>query len=133
MLSREIPRPILWLRGEGLAVLLLSFTLYSQQQPGWLFFVVLFFVPDLAMLGYLSGPRTGALLYNLAHTYTAPVLLALAALITGHSLLTSLALIWSAHIGLDRMLGYGLKMDTAFQDTHLGRIGGGKPGSVDDG
>jgi hypothetical protein len=122
--SPEIPRPILWLRGEGLAVLLLSFFLYSQHEAGWLMFVVLFFVPDLSMLGYLSGPRTGALFYNLAHTYTAPILLASSGLITSNALLIALALIWSAHIGLDRMLGYGLKKDSAFQDTHLGRIGG---------
>ncbi|CAN5622679.1 DUF4260 domain-containing protein [soil metagenome] len=133
MLSPEISRPILWLRGEGLAVLLLSFALYSQHETGWLTFVVLFFVPDLAMLGYLSGPRTGALLYNLAHTYTAPVLLASAGLIAQNALLIPLALIWSAHIGLDRMLGYGLKMDTAFQDTHLGRIGGRAGNSALDG
>jgi hypothetical protein len=29
------------------------------------------------------------------------------------------------HIGLDRTLGYGLKLPTDFRDTHLGRIGRG--------
>ena len=38
-------------------------------------------------------------------------------------LLQALALIWIAHIGLDRALGYGLKYATGFGDTHLGRIG----------
>ncbi len=32
-------------------------------------------------------------------------------------------LVWVAHIGLDRMLGYGLKYASAFSHTHLGRIG----------
>lgn len=28
-----------------------------------------------------------------------------------------------AHVGMDRSLGYGLKLPTDFKDTHLGRIG----------
>ena len=76
------------------------------------------------MIGYLGGPRRGALLYNLFHTYSAPLLLAAAGLFLGHASLISLALIWSAHIGLDRMLGYGLKLPSGFKDTHLGSIGG---------
>ena len=33
-----------------------------------------------------------------------------------------IALIWAAHIGVDRVLGYGLKYPTAFRDTHLGPV-----------
>jgi hypothetical protein len=33
-----------------------------------------------------------------------------------------MALIWLAHIGMDRMLGYGLKYSGGFKDTHLGRL-----------
>lgn len=113
------------LRGEGMAVLLLSFALYAQLGPGWLLFVVLFFVPDLSMLGYLRDPAAGAVVYNLAHSYTGPLALAAAGVFGSSTILVSLALIWTAHIGLDRMLGYGLKRRTGFQDTHLGRIGRG--------
>jgi hypothetical protein len=35
----------------------------------------------------------------------------------------SVALIWLAHIGFDRALGYGLKYKAGFGFTHLGRIG----------
>ena len=28
-----------------------------------------------------------------------------------------------AHSGMDRMMGYGLKLPSSFKDTHLGRIG----------
>jgi hypothetical protein len=75
------------------------------------------------MLGYLAGPRPGAVAYNLAHTYATPAVLAGVGWLIGTPLLLALALIWAAHIGFDRMLGYGLKLPTDFRDTHLGRIG----------
>lgn len=112
-----------WLRAEGLAVLLLSLALFAEHGQGWALFAALLLAPDLAMLGYLGGPRIGARAYNLAHTYTAPLLLAAAAVVVPQPLLASLALIWCAHIGLDRALGYGLKLPGGFRDTHLGRIG----------
>jgi hypothetical protein len=114
---------VLWLRAEGLAVLLLSLVLYAEHGRGWLLLFGLLLAPDLSMIGYLGGPRPGALVYNLFHTYTAPLLLATAALPLQQPLLISLSLIWSAHIGMDRCLGYGLKLPGGFRDTHLGRIG----------
>ncbi|HEX5521238.1 MAG TPA: DUF4260 domain-containing protein [Longimicrobiaceae bacterium] len=110
-----------WLRGEGLAVLLLSVLLYANLGRGWLLFAALLLAPDLSMIGYAAGPRVGAWAYNLVHSYAAPLLLAGAALLSGSGV--HLALIWCAHIGMDRALGYGLKLPTGFQDTHLGRIG----------
>jgi hypothetical protein len=32
------------------------------------------------------------------------------------------SLVWAAHIGADRAVGYGLKYPTGFEDTHLGRV-----------
>ena len=75
------------------------------------------------MLGYLAGPAVGARAYNLAHTYAAPAVLAGVGWAMGASLPVALALVWAAHIGFDRALGYGLKLPTGFRDTHLGRIG----------
>lgn len=112
-----------WLRAEGLAVLLLSLLLYGELGRGWLPFVALLLLPDLSIAGYLAGARIGALAYNTAHTYTVPLLLAGAALLGEQETLLAVALVWSAHIGMDRALGYGLKLPTAFQDTHLGPIG----------
>ena len=37
--------------------------------------------------------------------------------------LMALGALWLAHSGFDRMLGYGLKAQTSFKDTHLGRLG----------
>ena len=71
------------------------------------------------MLGYLVNVRTGAMTYNAVHSYAAPLLLAAYSLLTNRSLLLALSIIWIAHIGFDRMLGYGLKYPTRFRDTHL--------------
>lgn len=110
---------------EGLGVLVLSLVLYAQHGRGWWLFALLLLAPDLSMVGYLRGPRVGAQVYNLFHTYTAPLLLATVGVGLDHSLLIALALTWSAHIGMDRVLGYGLKLPSGFKDTHLGRIGAG--------
>jgi hypothetical protein len=108
------------LRVESLAELALVVSAYRYLGGAWLMFATLFLVPDLSMAGYLINPRVGARLYNLAHTYIAPALVALVGFMLATSLVYSLALIWAAHIGLDRFLGYGLKYPVAFGATHLG-------------
>jgi hypothetical protein len=114
------PRPLLHL--EGAALLAAAVAVYFAQGGGWLMFVVLLLAPDLAAIGYLANVRVGSALYNLAHTTTLPLALLLVAFLTGAPLGVSLALIWLAHIGLDRLLGYGLKYPTTFKDTHLNRV-----------
>jgi hypothetical protein len=109
------------LRLEGFLTLLVAAALYAQGGHSWVTFAVLFFMPDLSFAGYLASPRIGAILYNLAHSYAGPLTLSAAALATEATLMW--ALIWGAHIGFDRALGYGLKYPSAFADTHLGRIG----------
>jgi hypothetical protein len=74
------------------------------------------------MLGYLGGDRIGALSYNVAHTYVGPLLLASIGAFGGIDLTVQLALIWGAHIGADRALGYGLKYPTGFKQTHVQRL-----------
>ena len=116
----------LWLRLEGLAVLLLAVFLYARLDASWLLFAILFLAPDLSFAAYAAGPRVGAGVYNALHSYVGPLLLALALLLAGQSL--AVPLIWTAHVGADRALGYGLKYPSSFSDTHLGRIGRGPPG-----
>lgn len=110
------------IRLEGLLVLALGTTLYFTNGYGWLAFVLLLFAPDLSMIGYASGNKLGAYVYNAAHTYTVPLLLLLAGLIFPAKWPTMLGLIWVAHIGLDRMMGYGLKYESGFKDTHVQRL-----------
>lgn len=113
----------IWLRLEGLAVLAASLFFYRQQPASWLLFAVLFLAPDLSMLGYFAGARIGSAAYNIAHSYLLPLVLLLLAILTAHPVWIPYALIWMAHIGFDRLLGYGLKYPSAFRDTHLGKIG----------
>ncbi|MGD9540406.1 DUF4260 domain-containing protein [Methylocystis sp.] len=118
-------RPNMLLRFEGAALLAAASFAYWRLGASWGQFALLFLVPDISMLGYLAGPRVGAIAYNAAHTTIGPVSLGALGLFFNNALLLQLALIHLAHIGFDRALGYGLKFGTAFRDTHLGRIGGG--------
>ena len=117
-----------WQRLEGLALLAVSVLAYARFGEGWLLFAVLFLIPDLSFLGYLAGPRLGAWAYNLAHSLIGPLLLAAAAGLTGGDPPIALALIWLAHIGFGRALGYGLKSPDSFGVTHLGLIGAARRG-----
>jgi hypothetical protein len=111
------------LRLEGAAALAAAIALYSHAGLSWPLFALLILAPDLSMLAYLIGPKAGAAAYNLVHTYALGLPLALAGFFLASALALALGLILIAHIGMDRMLGYGLKYATGFRDTHLGRIG----------
>ena len=113
----------LLLRLEGLTLFAGMVLLYWMWGGSWWVFVILFLAPDLSFIAYLSDPKTGAIVYNAAHSYMAPVALLTAGLAAGEPLTLSLAMIWLAHIGIDRALGYGLKYQSGFGFTHLGRIG----------
>jgi len=107
---------------EGAAVLLTACFYYQQVHGNWWWFALLFLAPDVSILGYLVNKRIGAACYNFAHTYTLPLALLGVLSITGHSSFFWLGIIWLAHIGFDRLLGFGLKYESDFKDTHLQRI-----------
>ena len=115
-------RPALLLRIEEGALLTAAVLLYAHLHFSWLLFAVLFFAPDLSMLGYLANPRTGAALYNLGHFVLAPLALLAFGCATARPLAVAIAIIWFSHIAFDRLLGYGLKYPTHFKDTHLQHI-----------
>ena len=115
--------PLWLLRLEGLALFALALAVYARGESSWLLFAVLFLAPDISFAGYLLGPRAGAFAYNAVHSTVLPIALALYGRLGGMDLLVNLALIWLAHIGFDRMLGYGLKYEAGFGFTHLGRVG----------
>ena len=119
-----LPASVLYiLRSEGLAITALTAILYARTGASWWAFLVLWFVPDLSMLGYLAGPFWGARIYNAIHAYTLPATLAICALILRSDTLVPVALIWANHIAVDRLLGYGLKYPSRFGWTHLGPMG----------
>ena len=111
------------LRAEGLALLAAAAWLYGHAGFDWALFAILFLAPDLSFLGYLAGPRAGALAYNAAHSTNGALGLGVASLAVNQPLAMAAALIWLAHIGFDRALGYGLKYGAGFGVTHLGGIG----------
>ena len=116
-------RPRTLLRLEGLALLTAALVAYSQTgQPWWLLAATLL-LPDLGALGYLVSSSAGTLLYNLAHTTTLPLVLGGLGIWAHNTLASALALVWLAHIGMDRAMAYGLKYDDDPSHTHLGRHG----------
>jgi hypothetical protein len=108
------------LRLEGLAVGAISAVLYAHTSASWWPFAALWLTPDLSILGYFAGPCRGSRIYNTAHTYALPITLAVCALLLHANALLPFALIWVNHIGVDRMMGYGLKFSDGFDWTHLG-------------
>ena len=120
----QSPNPIRWLlRAEAAAVLVAVIAMYAVRDAGWGRFAALFLVPDLALFGYLAGPRAGAVAYNAAHSYLGPGVIAAIAITGAAPTARPYALIWAAHCAFDRALGYGLKYTTGFRHTHLGTIG----------
>jgi hypothetical protein len=117
-----LTHPNLLLRAEGGIVFGASLLLYGELRASWILFVVLVLAPDLSMLGYLLGIRFGTALYNLVHALVAPLVLIALAIFYKQLWLLPYGLIWTAHIGVDRLLGFGLKYPTQFRDTHFQRL-----------
>ena len=122
MASAQLPSPVRYiLRIEGLAIAAIAAVLYGRTGVSWWLFAALWLAPDVSMLGYLISPCRGARIYNAFHTYTLPIVLGLSAwLLDARGLIVAFALIWVNHIGVDRLLGYGLKYSNGFGWTHLG-------------
>jgi hypothetical protein len=111
------------LRAESLAIFVggVGLWLAMNGNPFWL--LPLLLAPDLSMLGYLGGPRLGAFTYNAVHNLVVALMLLAIGWFVAIAPLALAGAIIGAHVGMDRTLGYGLKLPTDFRDTHLGRIG----------
>lgn len=111
------------LRAEAVALFVAGVLLYLQLNGNALWLLPLLLVPDLSMIGYVRGPRLGAITYNLAHNLATALIVLAVGWFAGIAPLALGGAILVAHVGMDRSLGYGLKLPTDFKDTHLGRIG----------
>lgn len=111
----------------ALAALVAVIAVYSKW---WWVVLAAFLAFDLSMLGYLRSTAAGATTYNAVHNYAFPALAALSALTlepvssVSSTATEVLACAWAFHVGVDRALGYGLKLPDGFRSTHLGQIGG---------
>ncbi|MFC4626510.1 DUF4260 domain-containing protein [Daeguia caeni] len=110
-------------RLESLSLALMALGAYWVSGASWWLFAIFILAPDLSFLAYLKDARFGAIIYNICHSWIGVVLLAVLGWFMSWPICHLLALIWAVHIGVDRALGFGLKYDTGFRDTHLGRIG----------
>jgi Domain of unknown function (DUF4260) len=117
-----LTRPRWLLHVEGAAIFGIALYFYFTGHYRWWLFAVLFLLPDLFVLGYLKNAKWGSAAYNSVHTLTGPLLLLSVAMVFGTAQYIPYALIWFAHIGIDRTLGYGLKYPTFFKDTHLQHV-----------
>jgi len=111
------------LRLEGLTVLVVSVTSYWQLGGSWWWFFGLLLWPDLAFFAYIKSSHIGAQVYNVLHSYIGPLAVGLTGLMADQGTLILFALIWTAHIGMDRFVGYGLKYPEQPDVTHLGLKG----------
>jgi hypothetical protein len=114
--------PAVLLRLEGAAVLAASIALYADGDWSWLAYVLLFLAPDVSLLFYVAGPRAGMLAYDVVHFEALPVALGTVGVVAGADVAVQVALIWLGHIGVDRLLGFGLKYTSEFRRTHLQRV-----------
>lgn len=111
------------LKIEGLALFAVAVAAYAWRGDSWWLFAILFLAPDLSFLGFLAGLQIGAYAYDALHTTIGPLALLVFGFFAGVGLAVAIGLIWLAHIGLDRALGYGLRYPGSFALTHLGRKG----------
>ncbi len=118
------------LRFEGLIVAVISAAIYMKLGASWWLFSFAWLAPDLSMLAYLAGPGFGSRIYNAFHSYVPAGTMAAMALLLHAPVLLPFALIWINHIGVDRLLGYGLKYPAGFEWTHLGRTKREPSGSI---
>lgn len=118
----NLSMPNLFLRLEGAAIFIGAIVAYIQQTGSGLLFIVLLLAPDLGMLGYLINPQIGAAIYNGAHLIAFPLVLIGIGTVGAAPLAMQIGLIWIAHIGMDRIAGYGFKYASAFKDTHLQKV-----------
>lgn len=113
-----------WQRIEGglvFAVMIAALVALGVPAPWWLV-LLLFFVPDISFLAYVAGPRLGAAVYNFLHLYGLGAAILAVGTFAAMPMVITAGLLWVAHVGFDRLLGYGLKEPTGFKDTHLGRL-----------
>ena len=115
--------PVWFQRAENATIAVLAAVGFVELGFSWWWLAVLFLLFDVSMVGYVSGPRVGAWTYNAVHSYIGPAVCGVIAITSESRDLAFVSLVWAFHIGIDRLLGYGLKLRDRFTSTHLGEIG----------
>ena len=122
--GEALMRVVEWVvRAEWAALFVAGLVLYVQLDGDPIWLLPLLLVPDVSMVGYLAGPRAGAVTYNLVHNLVVALVALAIGWFAGVPPVALAGAVLVAHVGMDRALGYGLKLPTDFRNTHLGRIG----------
>ena len=116
----QVPKWLL--RLEGLAVLLVSLYVYALFDYSWMLFFLFILAPDLSALGFLISQRVGAISYNIFHTYLVVWPFIFIGSIWANDWLLMIGLIFASHIGMDRILGYGLRYSNTMKESHLSKL-----------
>ncbi len=111
------------LKFEELAMFFLGIFGFYYLDFVWWWFLILFMTPDLGMIGYVFGNKTGAIVYNLFHHKGIAIIIWFIGLSLQNEVLQLIGVILFSHSAFDRILGYGLKYERGFKFTHLGEIG----------
>ena len=111
------------LKTEELFMLLLGIYWFTLLDYEWWWFLVLILTPDIGMLGYLINNKVGAISYNIFHHKAIAIAMYLVGIYTQNQLFQLVGVILFSHSSMDRIFGYGLKYNTSFHNTHLGKIG----------
>lgn len=111
------------LRLEDLTILIASIYFYHKINGNWLLFILLVFLVDISMVGYLGNKKAGAISYNFVHNYVLGIVVTFAGILLNNSLILGIGLILIAHVAMDRgLIGMGLKYPTSFKYTHLHKL-----------
>lgn len=100
----------------------LSLYLFSLLGLQWWWFPLLILVPDIGMIGYLAGPKAGAITYNITHHRAIAIVVLIIGFYYGSVWVELAGVILFGHAAMDRMFGFGLKHSDSFHHTHLGWI-----------
>lgn len=136
MQTKEDMKRLLQLEDAAQLAIALTLLYLLPLDLSWWAWILLFFAPDVSMVGYAVNHRVGAVLYNIAHHKGIAAVLFIGGLLSGNVILQASGLLLWAHASFDRVLGYGLKYSDHFTHTHLGKIGKehkphrGKPAGV---
>lgn len=103
------------------AIAIYFFTVHDLGLPAWLWFI-LFFAPDIGILGYLINTKIGAITYNTFHHKGIAIALVALGFFISTEALIAIGILLFAHSSFDRIWGYGLKFPDSFKNTHLGSL-----------
>src|SRR5262245_49275191 len=117
------PQVRTWLRLEGLAALIAGVVLYGRLGGDWLWFIPALLAVDISLAGYLRGPAVGATVYDFAHNWAVGLLVLGLGAMLGIGFIALAGAVLIAHVGMDRAVGYGLKLKSSAHATHLGWMG----------